>query len=297
VQWKEGTTEWIKLKDMKESYPVQVAEYAVANKIAEEPAFKWWVSDVLRKRNRIISKVKSRYWQTTHKYGIRLPHSTEEALQIDRETGTNFWEKALAKEMTNVQVAWKVKEGVTPEEVEAGKVPEMIRNKKMKCHVVFDIKMDLTRKARFVAGGHMTDAPQSVTYSSVVTRDSIRIAFLIAALNNLDIMACGITNAYLNAPCREKIWFVGRLGTGKDQGKVLILTRALYGLKSSGAAWRAKLAETLVSMGFTSTRADPDVWIREQKYQNRPETYYEIILVYVDDVLAISESPDNIMKA
>ena len=50
-------------------------------------------------------------------------------------------------------------------------------------------------------------------------------------------------------------------------------------------------------MGFTSTRADPDVWIREQKYQNRPKTYYEIILVYVDDVLAISESPDNIMKA
>jgi len=49
VQWKEGTTRWLKLKDLKESYPVQVAEYAVTNKIAEEPAFKWWVSDVLRK--------------------------------------------------------------------------------------------------------------------------------------------------------------------------------------------------------------------------------------------------------
>jgi len=172
----------------------------VANKIAEEPAFKWWVTDVLCKRNRIIAKVKSRYWRTTHKYGIRLPHSTEEALLLDKESGTDFWEKALAKEMTNVQVAWKVKEG-TPEDVEAGKVSEMIGYKRIRCHVVLDVKMDLTRKARFVAGGHLTDAPQSITYSSVVTRDSIRIAFLIAALNDLDIMACEITNAYLNAPC------------------------------------------------------------------------------------------------
>ena len=84
---------------------------------------------------------------------------------------------------------------------------------------------------------------------------------------------------------------------GKDCSKVLILTRALYGLKSSGAAWRAKLAETLASMGFVSTRADPDVWIKEQKYENRPETYYEVILVYVDDVLAISENPQNLLDA
>ena len=49
--------------------------------------------------------------------------------------------------------------------------------------------MDLTRKARFVAGGHMTEAPTSLTYSSVVSIDSVKIAFLIAALNDLDITA------------------------------------------------------------------------------------------------------------
>jgi hypothetical protein len=60
VEWKDGTTSWIPLKDLKASNPVEVAEYAVANKIVEEPAFAWWVKDVLRRRNRIISKVKSR---------------------------------------------------------------------------------------------------------------------------------------------------------------------------------------------------------------------------------------------
>jgi hypothetical protein len=64
--------------------------------------------------------------------------------------------------------------------------------------MVFHVKMDLTRKAGFVAGGHMTDPLKDTTYSSVVSRYSICIAFLIAALNDLDILACDIQGAYLN---------------------------------------------------------------------------------------------------
>eukprot|EP00980_Cylindrotheca_fusiformis_P014246 scaffold3766_cov80-Cylindrotheca_fusiformis.AAC.1 len=56
VEWVDGTSDWLPLKDLKESNPVEVAEYAVANKIEEEPAFKWWVPYVLKKRNRILSK-------------------------------------------------------------------------------------------------------------------------------------------------------------------------------------------------------------------------------------------------
>jgi hypothetical protein len=66
VQWKDGSTSWEHLKDIKESNPIKVAEYAVANRIAKEPAFKWWVSNMLKHRNCIISKVKNLYWQTTH---------------------------------------------------------------------------------------------------------------------------------------------------------------------------------------------------------------------------------------
>ena len=47
VEWKDGTSSWVKLKDLKESNPVEVAEYAVANRLVEEPAFKWWVPHVL----------------------------------------------------------------------------------------------------------------------------------------------------------------------------------------------------------------------------------------------------------
>jgi len=202
VMWKDQSTMWIKLKDLKASNPIEVAEYAVANRLTEEPAFKWWVSGILRKRNRIISKVKKKYWRTTHKFGIKLPHSVEEALEIDRITGTDHWRRALNKEMQRVKVAWKVREGITPEDVRAGKVKDLVGFQEIGCHIVFDIKMDFTRKARFVAGGHVTEAPAAMTYSSVVSRESVRLGFMITALNDLDIMACDLENAYLNAPCK-----------------------------------------------------------------------------------------------
>jgi hypothetical protein len=146
--------------------------------------------------------------------------------------------------------------------------------------------MDFTCKARFVAGGHTTDTPASINYSSVVSRDSVRLAFLIAGLNDLDVLVGDVTNAYLNALCREKIWFEGGAETGEDRGKVLVVTRALYGLKSSGAAWRADLAATLRDLKFTSTQADPDVWIR-----NNGMHFDDMVLVYVDGILVFAKEP------
>ena len=62
VEWKDGSSEWIPLKLLKENNPIEVAEYAVANKIEDQPAFALWVPNVLRWRKRIFSKLKSKYW-------------------------------------------------------------------------------------------------------------------------------------------------------------------------------------------------------------------------------------------
>jgi hypothetical protein len=153
--------------------------------------------------------------------------------------------------------------------------------------MVFDIKMDFSWKARFVAGGHTTEAPTSMTYSSVASRESVRLAFLIVALNDINIMSCDLENAYLNAECREKIWFEGGLECGEDKGKVLIVMRALYGLKSAGASWRAALAKLLAGLGFELTKADPDVWIQKAVHPDGFQ-YYERLFVFVNDILALS---------
>ena len=57
-----------------------------------------------------------------------------------------------------------------------------------------------------VAGGHTTETPAVLTYSSVVSRDSVSIALTIAALNDLKVLSYDIQNAYLTAKCSEKIW-------------------------------------------------------------------------------------------
>jgi hypothetical protein len=152
-----------------------------------------------------------------------LPKSVKEALEIDRTMNTDFWRKVINKEMAKVKVAWATHDECMLQQVREGNVPDLTGFQEIGCHIVFDIKMDFTRKAWFVAGGHTTEAPSSITYSSVVSRDSIHLAFLIAALNDINIMSCDLENAYLNAPCREKIWFEGGIECGEDQGKVCVI--------------------------------------------------------------------------
>ena len=78
-------------------------------------------------------------------------------------------------------------------------------------------------------------------------------------MNDIDILSCDLENAYLNDDCREKIWFEGGLECGEDKGKVLIIVRALYGLKSTGASWRSALVQVLDNIGYKSTKLDPNM--------------------------------------
>ena len=289
VQWKDGSSTWVALKDMKEAYPVQLAEYAVSSRISGEPAFAWWVPFTLRKRNRIIAKVKSKYWVRTHKFGIKIPKNPIEAKAFDEENGNTLWWDAICKEMMNVRPAFEVWD--KPE----SDLP--VGYQQVKCHLIFDVKMgeNFRRKARFVAGGHTTEVPSSLTYASVVSRDSVRIALTIAALNDLKVMACDIQNAYLTADCREKIWTKAGPEFGSEAGTLFLVKKALYGLKSAGAAFRALLAETLHDLGYSPTKADPDVWLRPAVKSDGFQ-YYELVLCYVDDILAISVDPESTLK-
>ena len=286
VSWKDGSSNWIPLKDLKESNPVEVAEYALVNKILEEPAFAWWARHVLKKRDRIIKKVKSRYWDRTHKYGVLLPKSVEEALRIDRETGTTFWQDAISKELMTVDCAFEF-----PED---NKAP--VGFQQINCHMIFDVKMTLQRKARFVAGGHQTEPTKDMTFASVVSRDSVRMAFLLAALNDLEVLSADISGAYLNANAGEKVFFIAgkEFGEGR-KGRVVVITRALYGLRSSGKAWRNHMSATLRDHGYASCKADPDVWM---KPKTKPDgfKYWSYILVYTDDILAVDHDPKSVME-
>jgi hypothetical protein len=103
-------------------------------------------------------------------------------------------------------------------------------------HLVFDVKYDLRRKARLVAGGHLTDPSKEDVYSGVVSLRSIRICMLLAELNDLKIVTADVGNAYLEAFTHEKLFIVAGPEFGSTlEGHVLLIEKALYGLRSSGA--------------------------------------------------------------
>ena len=88
--WKDGTSTWERLADLKESNPIEVAEYDVAQDIAHQPTFAWCVHFTLRKRKSIISAVKVRILKKTHKFGIEIPQKVSDAKRIDDANGNTY---------------------------------------------------------------------------------------------------------------------------------------------------------------------------------------------------------------
>ena len=164
---------------------------------------------------------------------------------------------------------------------------------------MFDIKLseNFRRKARLVADGHLTEAPKSVTYSSVVSRDSVRICLLLAGLNGLDIKVADVKLAYLQAPCREKVWTIANEAFFDEEGTFFKIVRALYGLSSSGAAFRSFMANMLDELNFKPSIADPDVWLRCGIRPGSTERCYECVLVHVDDIMVLSAMASLVMEA
>jgi hypothetical protein len=106
-KWKDGSTSWIPFVQLQQSTnPVKLAEYAIANKIQEGPAFKWWVSDTIQRRNRIIAKVKRGYWSVTHNYGVKVPKSVLQVLALNAEDESQVWLNAIKKEMDKIKIAF-----------------------------------------------------------------------------------------------------------------------------------------------------------------------------------------------
>jgi hypothetical protein len=102
VEWKDETTRWEHLVDLKESNPVEVADHAVSKKLLDTPAFVWWDPHVLKKRSRIIADVTKRYHNRTHKFGIEVPNNWDDYVRLDKENDNTIWQDAVRKEMKNV---------------------------------------------------------------------------------------------------------------------------------------------------------------------------------------------------
>ena len=107
VRWRDGSINWLPVLQVKEAIPIELAEYAVAQKINLESAFNWWVTKTLRKRERIINKIGTRKAQKPYmKFGVEIPHEVKEAKELHHKNINTYWQDAFKKEYDNVKVAF-----------------------------------------------------------------------------------------------------------------------------------------------------------------------------------------------
>jgi hypothetical protein len=107
--------------------------------------------------------------------------------------------------MTNVSITF---------EILGDGEPAPSKYKRSSGHLIWDVKMDFTRKSRWVKDEYKIAYPVTTNYAGVVSRDSVRIALTYAALNDLDFFAADVQNAYLQAPSSEKHYII----CGKEFG-------------------------------------------------------------------------------
>ncbi len=200
--------------------------------IDHKPAFNWWVPHVLKKHDWIISLVRkwtTCYLKRTHKFGIEVSKTDKEALDLDHKNGNTLWADAIAKEKKEVCIALNIL-------LDGHSAP--IGYQKIPYHMIFDMKMEDSRqKTRLVASGHRTKAPATITYASVVSCETVHLALTIASLNDLDVIVENVLNAHITAQVKEEVWTILGPKFGHDAGRSAIIVRALYRLKSAGAAF------------------------------------------------------------
>ena len=283
IRWSNGEETWQTLNSIRSDSPLDVAKYARDHQLLDIKEFKW-CNKILKRERRYVCLSKLRKGDGKRfKFGIKIPKTVEEALAIDKENSNTLWQDAIKKEIEAL-LQYEVFDFLDPNE----KIPADYQF--IPLLMKFDIKMDLRRKARLVAGGHVTKDIEGDNYSGVVKMDSVRLTFLLADLNKMDLLMADVSNAYLNAYTSEKIYTRCGQEFGINlQGKLAIIKKSLYGLKSSAASWHRTMNNYLWSIGFKPSKGDSDLWYRDEG------TYYEYICVYVDDLLVASHRAKEIM--
>ena len=305
-----------------------VAEYARDNGLIDEWDEIWPTLNLRRhaknakKLIRMINQAKQLSYKSTpvYMYGYRVPRNHNEAMELDRLNKNDKWSKSEELEVKQLMEYHTFKDHGHRSK---NKAPDGY--KRITLHMVYAVKHDGRHKSRIVAGGHLTDAPVESVYSGVVSLRGVRLVIFLAELNGLKVYQTDVGNAYLEAYTKEKVYVIGGPELGKLEGHVLVIVKALYGLKSSGLRWYERFADVLRDMGFTPCPAEPEIWMRahradgsiiwpvKNKSQNdttrvgigssttskypvpaNDGSYYEYIATYVDDLTIAAKDPVGI---
>ncbi|KAL7570929.1 hypothetical protein ACA910_002562 [Epithemia clementina (nom. ined.)] len=296
VEWETGETTYEPLSVIANDDPITCAVYAKKNGLLDEPEWKHLKQYVKTSKRLIRAAKQSRIKQTCHsikyQFGYQIPIDYKEAVELDNKNGNTKWQDATELELQQI-FSYETFKDVGKAQWTNGKVSNAPQGyQKIRVHRVFTVKHDGRHKARLVADGHLTKEPVETIYSAVVSIQNLRITVFLAELNILELWGADIGNAYLEALTGEKIYIIAGPEFKELEGHILIMYKALNGLKSSGARWHDRLFDVLSEIGFTPSKADPDICMRKCS----DGLCYEYIAVYVDNLAVASKDPAAIWQ-
>ena len=292
IEWENGKITSEPLSIIGADDPVTSANYARHNNLLDEPGWARFKRLVKREKKliRLGKQAKLRSCRTSPrcKFRCKLPlHSRyENTVKLDNKNGDSKWQDAIRSEIEQQQEYETCKDlgkdGAPPADY-----------KKIRAHFVFDAKHDGRHKARLAADSNLVEAPLSSVYSGAASLRGIRLVLFLAELNGLESWGTDAGNTYLEAKIKEKVCIIVGPEFGDLEGHVLIMQKALYGLRTSGFRWHERLADCLRYAGFFPCKMEPGIWMK--KVEDNSPPHYEHIAVYVDDLLIASKTPQAIV--
>ena len=287
IEWENGEVTAEPLKTIGADDPVTCALYAKENGLLDTPGWRRFKDLAKRAKKflRAVNQAKLRSYNTAprYKYGFEVPRNYKNAKDLDRRNGNTRWQDAVDLEMSQLDEYSTFKNN-------GPKIPA--GHQKLRIHLVFDVKHDGRHKARMVADGHLTDIPLESVYSGVVSIRGLRMVAFLAELNQLELWSTDIGNAYLEALTKEKLYIIaGPEFNAERQGCVLIVHKALYGLRTSGKRWHERFAECMRGAGFAPCKLEPDIWMRKCPTKE----CYEYVASYVDDLAIAMDNPQELI--
>ena len=287
ILWENGETSDEPLSVIVADDPASCAMYAQDNGLLDLAGWKQFRGLAKRQRNLFqqvnIARLQSFSTCPKYKYEHEITRDFKHAVEIDQHNRNTKWQDATTLELESMQAYNVFKDCGHKAEPPPG-------YKVIRVHLIYDIKHDGRHKARLVADGHLTDLPNESVYSSVVSLCGLRILLFLAELNGIEVWGTDIGNAYLEALTAEKVCIKAGLEFGPLAEHTLLIHKALYGLRSSGARWHDRLSDVLRKEGFQSCRAEPDIWMR------KAANLYEYIAVYVDDLAFAVADPQGFVS-
>ena len=227
-------------------------------------------------------------------FGYLIPMSYKEALELDKENDNTKWVDAIRdgmdclKEQEVLTTSQRAKWDSNHKQILNG--PS--NHQKIKVNLIFAVNFNGRHKARLVEDGSLTPDPVENIYSGVMSLKHQRLVIFLGELNNLGLWGADVGNAYLEAYTHEKLSIIAGDEFEELEGFILVFNKTLYGLKSSGKKWGEMFHDIIQDMGFTPSKADPCVSMRE----NKELKCYEYIATYDDDLCIAAQDPGQIIQ-